>query len=225
VYILNTSEGGLLSDNATSWKGILLLSIMLPVGLFTSLKLAGIAPTAKPETITLAPVAWQFNRTVAEFTIINHTLNATYTDNAGRMSFSVTLYQYSSPDIAIPAYSLDFGINFTATLLNGDFSVRSVLVTIGKDVQPSLINLQEVYISFENLTLRALCVGGEQAGVLLLGNNTQGSGCRFSVVAYWYIPTPNNVTNQRQVDFEITYFNGTAYKRIIQLFDLTLVGS
>jgi len=197
---------------------------MLPVGLLTGLKLMGMAPTARLEIITLAPVAWQFNRTSA-VTRIQDTLSATYADDAGQMSFSVTAGTYVGPSIPIPAYSLNLGINFVAKPFSRDFSVRSVLVTFGKDTQPSLIHLMETYISFENLTLRALSVGGEQAGVLLLGNNSQGGvGCQFSAAAYWYISTPNNVTSQRQVDFEITYFNGTAYKRTIQPFDLTLLG-
>jgi hypothetical protein len=212
-----------LSLYGASWKGVLLLSIILPVGLFTGLKLTGTFPTPQPETITLAPEVWQFNRT-PNFTIINQSLNATYADDSAQMSFMVGLDELVPPGFAEAAY-LDVGMEFTAMPLSKDFSMKGVLIYFGKDIEPSAIELLPEYMSFENLTLRSIAVSGEQAGILLLGNVSQGSGCHFFDVANWWLYTPDNATCQRQVNFEITYFNGTAYKRIVQPFNLTLLGS
>jgi hypothetical protein len=211
-----------LSGQAAYWKGILVLSVILPISLFTGLKLAGMGQPPNAETITLSPVAWQFNRTSAD-TLIQDWLNATYADNMCQMSFSVELGAYEPPDSAIPTYKLIIGIGLAVVPLNGDFSVRSVLVTFGEDPQPSQIEVLRTYLSFENLTLTDFS-SGEQARVQLLGDGSQGGvHCQFS--AFWFLFTPNDVTSQRRVDFEITYFNGTAYKRVIQPFDLTLLGS
>jgi hypothetical protein len=185
--------------------------------LFTGLKLSGIAPTATPETVTLAPVAWLFNLPTA-YMKINQTLNATYADNVGQMSFRVTPIDYVTPSSVTP-YFLDLGVEFTATPLNSGFSVGSVQVIFGNDSQHSSIGFA-TGVSLENLTLEALS-WGEEASVLLLGNGT-GVGCQFSVVASWYLPTANNVTYKRQVDFEVTYFNGTAYKTVVQPFNMTV---
>jgi hypothetical protein len=220
VYRLNTSEGELLSDNATYWRAILLLSIMLPVGLFTGLKLAGIGQPLKLETITLSPVAWQFNRT-SGFTIIEDTPNATYADDVCWMNFSVTIGSYVPRSTRFP-YTLSMGIQFAATALIRDFSIKSLLVTFGKDPQPSAITVQITVSSFENLSLTGYS-SGEDASIQLLGNGSaDGVNCLFGVS--WYLFTSNSVTSNREITFETTYFNGTAYKRIIQPFDMTLLG-
>jgi hypothetical protein len=204
-----------------NWKSFLLLSVILPVALFTGLKLAGMGQPSNVETITLSCVAWQFNRTSA-WSTVNETLSASYADDSGQMSFSVIVDQYLSPSAQLPP-SLTMMVSFAATPCNRDFSVRSVLVTFGEDPQPSQIEVLRTYLSFENLTLTDFS-SGEQARVQLLGDGSQG-GVRCEVGAFWFLPTPNDVTSQRQIDFEITYFNGTAYKRVIQPFDLTLLGS
>jgi hypothetical protein len=191
----------------------LVLSIILPVGLLTGLKLSGIAPIATPETVTLAPVSWQFNRPTAKMEI-NQTLNATYADGSGRVSFRLTPIDYRMPE-----YCLELGVEFTATPLNRDFSMKSVLVHFGKDSQSSLIGF-DTLVSFENLTLEALSPG-EEATVQFLGNGS-GVGCQFSAEAHWWLSTANNVTYERQVDFEVTYSNGTDYKTVVQPFNLTV---
>lgn len=222
-HVWKTYGEWLLSSHISSWKSILLLSMILPIALFTGLKVTGITPTPEPETITLAPRVWQFNRT-PDFTIINQSLTATYGDNSSQMSFLV-LADGLFPATPVMSTYIDLGLEFTATPLTSGFSVASVLVYFGSDIQPSATELDLLSMSIENLTVRSMVVSGEQAGVLLLGNVSQGSGCHFFVVAFWWLFAPDNVTCQRQVNFEVTYFNGTAYERIVQSFDLTLFGS
>jgi hypothetical protein len=207
-----------LSNRRDSWKAILLLSIILPVGLFTGLKLSGIFPTAASETVTLAPVAWLFNLPTRDMGI-DQTLNATYADDSGQISFRVKPYVYVTPASVITDYLLGLRVEFTATPLNRYFSIRSAQVTFGKDAQPSEIEF-DALASSENLTVKA-SYWGEEAAVLLLGNGSN-VGCRFSALARWYLPTADNVTYERQLDFEVTYFNGTAYKTVVQPFDLTV---
>jgi hypothetical protein len=203
-------------SNRGNWKAILLLSIILPVGSFTGLKLSGIVPTAKLETVTLAPLAWRFNLPT-EYLVINQTLNATYADASGRVSFRLNLGSYDTFE-----NNLDLGIVFTAVPLNKGFSVRSVLVYFGNDSQPSIIDFASYTVldTFENMTLKAAS-SGEEAGVLFLGNRT-GVGCQFSAVGMWDLPIASNVTYERQADFEVTYFNGTDYKTVDQPFNLTV---
>lgn len=206
----------------TGWKALLLLSIMVPTGLFTGLKLMGIGQVALETTTTLNPVAWQFNKT-SESTNINNTLKAMYTDNACQMRFSVGLGIYQAPDVGLPLYRVDVEMGFATTILDKDFSVRSIFIGFGKDPQPSAIDIQSNVWSFQNLTLTAYSNGGE-ADIQLLGDGSSvGANCQFLV--FWILYSPNNVTNSRELTYEITCFNGTAYERIIQSFDLTLLGS
>ena len=206
-----------------NWKGLLLLFLIVPIGVFVGYKLAVTGlPTLETTTVTLAPVAWEFNKT-SQSTSILETPNATYADDMSQMNFSVTLGIYLHPDIAIPYYTLDVGVRFAATPLNKDFSVRNVLVTFGNDPQPSAVSVQTYVWSFENLSLAAYS-SGEDASIQLLGNSSSvGVKCQLAV--NWYLYTPNNVTNSREVTYEVTCFNGTAYEKITQPFDLTLIGS
>jgi hypothetical protein len=206
-------------SNRGNWKAILLLSIILPVGLFTGLKLSGIVPTAKLETVTLAPVTWQFNLPT-EHMDIDQTLNTTYADASGRVSFQFIPDEYV-PDV-YGTNDLWLSMNFTATPLNRRFYVRSVLVYFGNDSQPSLIDFESNagMDTFENLTLKTAS-WGETAGILFLGNRS-GVGCQFSALGTWLLPKASNVTYERQADFEVTYFNGTDYKKVVQPFNLTV---
>jgi hypothetical protein len=187
--------------------------------LFTGLKLSGIPRTAKLETVTLAPVAWLFNLPTGLMDIYQ-TLNTTYTDSSGRVSFRLGSSQYVPAGLELATVYL--WVNFTAIPLNRGFSVRSALVYFGNDSQPSLIDFTDYTFldTFENLTLKAAS-WGEEAGVLFSGNRS-GVGCQFSALTGWCLPTTSNVTYERQMDFEVTYFNGTDYKTVVQPFNLTV---
>jgi hypothetical protein len=174
--------------------------------------------------IMLAPVTWQFNRTSAPSTVIDQTLNAAYAENAAELAFSVQLGSYREPGPE-PTYTLNFEINFSAEAMSSEFSVKSVLLTFGNDSQPSQIWLPSELMSLENLTLKA-SADGYEAGALWLGSNTQdGIGCQLSARGYWFLETPNSVSSHRQIDLQTIYYNGSAYERVTQPFDLTLLGS
>ena len=212
-----------------SWKGILLLSMIIPVGLFTGLRLAGLGQPPKLEIITLDSVQWQFTRPANDFLMINDLLNATFVDGACQMNFSVGLGAYFDTTFHYLEYILSVGTDFAATPLNSDFSIQNVLITFGKDPQASAMELQETDWTYENLSLTAYSKVaayssyGEPYAQLVGKGMPVGVHCRFP--AYWKLFTPNNVTSQRQIELEITYYNGTAYKRVVQPFDLTLLGS
>lgn len=54
--------------------------MIIPVGLFTGLRLAGLGQPPKLEIITLDSVQWQFTRLANDFLMINDLLNATFVD-------------------------------------------------------------------------------------------------------------------------------------------------
>jgi hypothetical protein len=203
------------------WKVFLLLSMIVPIGLFTGLKLTETSQLAM-EITTLNPVSWQFTKT-SGYTYIADEPNAIYADNTCQMNFSVAFGAYVPSDSGLALYRLPIGIFLVVTSLSRDFSVRSLLVNFGNDPQPSAILVDPTVWSFQNLSLVSYS-SGEEASVQLAGNSSS-VGVNCQVYAIWNLFVPNNVTNSREVTYEVTCFNGTAYERIIQPFDLTLLGS
>jgi hypothetical protein len=198
------------------------MSIVIPVGLFTSLKFAGIGQPPNLETITLDPVSWQFRRTnISGFVRIDKFLNASYTDSAGQMRFSVYLGTYVPPD-TVP-YSLQVAPSFSATPLSKDFTVVGVVFSFGRDIHPSLIDVEEATVIHDNLSLKGYS-SGQLAYVQCAGNSPSvGVDCWF--LAWWYLSFTGEVTFSREITCSVTYFNGSVYRNVIQPFDLTLLGS
>jgi hypothetical protein len=209
-----------MASPAGGWKAILLLSVIIPVSVFTGLKLAGISGPAPVETTTLNPVAWQFYRT-SGWVDVNERVNATYRDDACDMLFSVYVAHYV-PGIAGPPYTVRMLPSFAASPLGNNFAVKSITFSFGQDAQPSQIDVLTDTDSYENLSF-AGDSSGSTAYAQFIGNGSSGGvNCQFE--ADWDVFTGNNVTNYRQVTFDVIYFNGTAYKEVVQPFDLTLLG-
>lgn len=206
-----------------SWIGFLLMSVVIPVGLFTSLRFAGVGQPPSIETITLNPVSWLFNRTqVPDFGHIGKTLNTTYTDVAGQLHFVVYLGTYFSTD-TLP-YTFELAPDFSATSLNNNFSVVSVLFTFGEDINPSFVDLWTGgRITYDNLSLVGFSSGRLAYVQFAGGSSSTNVDCAFP--ASWIFSFATNVTYSREVTCSVTYFNGSAYKDVIQAFNMTLLGS
>lgn len=206
-----------------NWVGFLLMSIVIPVGLFTGLKFAGVGQPLEAETITLSPVEWLFDRVhVTDFNRNDKVLNATYTDSAGQLHFSVTLGTYFNTD-RLPCM-LELYPHFSAISLSNAFTVVSVVFSFGEDVSPSYIDLWTgAVITYENLSLVDFS-SGQLAYVRFAGGSFSSNvDCHFP--ASWMLSYATNVTYSREVTCSVTYFNGSEYKNVIQPFNLTLLGS
>jgi len=206
-----------------NWVGFLLMSIVIPVGLFTGLKFAGVGQPLKAETITLSPVEWLFDRVhVTDFNHIDKVLNTTYTDSVCQLRFSVFLGTYFNTD-RLPCM-LELAPHFSASSLSNAFTVVSVVFSFGEDVHPSLIDLWTgAVITYDNLSLVGFS-SGQLAYVQFAGNSSSNNvDCDFP--ASWILSYATNVTYSRELTCSVTYFNGSEYKNVKQPFNLSLLGS
>ena len=180
------------------------------------------------ENTTLDPVEWTFQRPneSAQFVYINDKLNAPYVGDGLSANMYVTIGIYHENDSAYDYndhLSILTVINATTSNLNS--YVESVYVVVQKDNESALgwVRLQ---LYLENLSLVASADAASwrtEAYIKLAGVNHARS-IYAKATAEWSLLTPNTQSHQMEVAFEITYYNGTAYNKIVQPFQLNIVG-
>lgn len=218
-----------MKPNSRELKALFILSIVAPVGILISLRLTGILqePITISETITLEAVKWSFERP-NHFTYIDEKLNATYSGGALSSTFSVIIGIYDENSVShlgVDYVTMAVRVNSTVTNPNG--FIESLYVVFGKDSQPSLISWVPGYLDFENLSLVGVTSGWtseenfKEAYVKLAG---VGSPERiyFRATTEWSLLTSNNQTHRMELLYELTYYNGTAYKKVTQPFQFSI---
>ncbi len=214
------------SPNGREMKALFILSIIVPVSLLVTLRLTGILqePITISETITLETIEWEFQRPSQTVTLDDE-LKSSYSSDEISVAMRVLMGKYSDDD---PAFNYDYvtiGVTANLTVTNLNSFVEGVYVVIRKDSQ-STVNWMDTELHFENLSL-AERVGGyswnTHAYIKLTGVN-HSSSVYLSAAFFWSLLTSNNQTHQMELAFELTYFNGTAYKKVIQPFQLKIIG-
>jgi hypothetical protein len=175
------------------------------------------------ENTTLDQIVWSFQRP-GQDTIINETLESPYFDGGLSANFKIYLAQYIE-GVSDQLDHLYIILSVNASVSSaGDF-VESARLFAYKD-QISMIDWIETEFKFENLSIVALVDGYKwktQAYIELADvNHTQAIHARD--VIRWSFLTPNTESHRLEVAFEIIYYNGTAYNKIVQLEQLNIVG-
>ncbi|MDH5268227.1 MAG: hypothetical protein OEW62_11215 [Candidatus Bathyarchaeota archaeon] len=181
------------------------------------------------ENTTLDPVEWTFQRPneSVQFVYINDKLNATYVGDGLSANMYVTIGIYHENDSAYDGddhLSMLTVINVTTS--NPDGYIESVYVVVQKDNESALgwVRLQ---LQLENLSLVDSADAARwrtKAYIKLAGVNRTGS-VHAGATAEWSLITPNTQSHQLEIAFEIVYYNGTAYNKVVQPFQLNIVGS
>lgn len=211
------------------FKSIFMLSIIIPIGLFASLKLAGFLDTSVTiaETATLTLVNWEIPRPTQSMTI-SDVLEAPYANDGLSTTFSIIFGTFQeSPMSHDDNDYLRMMLEINLIAVEPGAFIEGVSVVFHQDCQPSLVDWISTDINFENLSLLTVSSGwtyGEnfkEATVELAGANHPRSA-NFSATVEWSLLTSNTETHQMEIAFELTYYNGTVYKAIIQPFQLRL---
>lgn len=207
-----------------SWKVVLLLSVIAPMGLLATFRLAGILkePLTISENKTLDAVSWSVERPAASIHIGD--LLRHFYDGDVSVNYAVFIddylgvsWDYGGSDV------INMQINVTASIGKG--FIYSANITFWENYKSSFVNFFEdiawpkYYAYVENLSIISrkdwLIEPGLKAFVELAGLNNPKS-VSFSCFVDWVLRSPQNYTHQLEVRFELVYFNGTAYKRLTQ---------
>jgi len=217
--------------NGRELKALFVLSIVAPVSILASLRLTGILqePITISETTTIDAIEWAFERPYHDV-CINDRVEAAYVRDGLSAAFCVVIGTYSENQVAYDGNDIiTIGLELNSTVIDPNGFMESVNVVFRTDSQPSLIDWVYTYLNFQNLSLVDFTSGWttevshKEAYVRLAGLNHPE---RISIwaTAVWSLLTQNDQTHQREITYELTYFNGTAYKKIIQPFRLKVVG-
>ena len=179
------------------------------------------------ENTTLEPVVWTFQRPKDEaHVIIDDRLEPSYSNDGLSATFLMWVSDYLPRVGSLDYDYLRMSMAINATTSNPDGYIESVHVVAHKD-QTSEVDWLETQFDFENLSLAARADGysrSTQAYIKLAGVNHTGS-VRAKAIVEWNLLTPNTQSHQLEIAFEITYYNGTAYNKVVQPFQLNILGA
>lgn len=203
-------------------KSVFVASVMLPVLLFTALGLTTISDGhfEIAETTTLETVTWNATRTTDMFQRFDQFLTPTYADNEISASYLQTIGEYHGQTILFGSPYVGVPVEINASVGSPSSFIYDVNVSFHQAdsviwVPPS--NTITLAFPLEGLSLTTV-YDGPSAFMYLSGQNHSRSVC--FAAAPWWLFTSNSTVHSLRVDFTITYFNGTLYKRLIQPFQL-----
>lgn len=225
--------------NLKSKGAVILLSIMMPMGLLAVFRVTGVLHDAPviSETMRLSSVMWETVRSGAHSLRLGENLNTSFAGD-------VTLRHDIEID-KMEAIPTDLGgsdwvglVVYASGALEHGF-ICGVNITFWENYTDSLVELvdvgdwQRMYSSpinydwshASNLSLLSYTQyqqgSGLKAFVALEGVN-QPKSIYFDGNVYWELESPYSQAHQIEVDIEVVYYNGTAFKDVIQPFVLKI---
>lgn len=209
------------------WVSLTLLSIVVPMSLLATFRLTGILqePMTISETIMLDAVQWEFERP-DHYVYLDDKLEALYINDELSATLRVVMGTYTDNAVAYSgADVVTMGIEINSATINPKGFIERVHVVLRKDYKTS-IDWINTNLDFKNLSLVNLAEGYERSTRAYIGlagvNHTRS--VYLWATGTWILLTSKDQTHQMEVVYELTYYNGTAYKKIIQPFQLKIIG-
>lgn len=210
------------------WVSLTLLSIVVPMSLFATFRLTGIlqGPVTISETTTLEAAKWEFQRP-KQNVHIDDKLETLYVSEDLSVIMRVVMGAYYENEAVFGDSDwVSIGIKINSTATNG--FIESVFVVFREEYKQSVVSWVHTEFHFKNLSLidRAEAISGKEhikALVRLAGINDPDSIFVLGAVL-WELRSPNGQNHEMEVAFELTYYNGTGYKKIVQPFQLKIIG-
>jgi len=197
---------------------IVTIAIIVPLSL-VMLSLNGFFSSATPENITAETVTWEIERP-SEMLDIHQVAENAYTNEEASLNLTIYVDDYDEEDWT---YGSDdtFTLSVSVSAKVGNGFVKSVNITFYNDTQLSQVALFEwsELGQFEDLSLIKYSHGWPSEQYVKASANLAGinnpSKIYFKAPTYWILRTANDKSHQITVASEITYYNGTAYKRVV----------
>lgn len=206
-----------------TWKAVLILSLVVPIGLVVSFRAANVThgPLAISETVILDPIRWQHEMLDSKINLME-TIEGHYSsDIVVNQSILVAVFEAQNP-----RYDgwddVQLSLNCAASVDEG--FVESVHLSLKDDYEYGRMHLGwPDLIKTENLSMTNYRALAQEVFADLQGVGQPRNASFNSLWADWAFYSPYNQTHEAEAYFEITYYNGTAYKEVVQPFLLRLV--
>jgi hypothetical protein len=200
---------------ANKWKAAVLICIIVALAFLVAWQIGRMwqPPT---ETITLEPVSWEFAHPTGDYLLIDQWQNASFADNVCSLAFATIIGDYYTTG---SFGTLRFASSVDILGKSPNFYVKTASVSFANLTGTFGVEINSLFVSFKNLSLASLRTDSVQ----LVGNSSSKSAY-LSAPTMWDLNTPANYTCKATVVVEVTYFNGTAYRQVVQPINLTLRG-
>jgi hypothetical protein len=200
-----------------------LLAIILPTSLLITLKLTGIIPEPQqPETMHVHSVDWNMTRP-SDYIAIDKWVENSYNDGKASVGLGVNIEDYAENWVGPPAYGNDFAqlrITSTAEMEDGfiySFSVKFLALDtygfVGINSDPSSYELSNLQMSRMCGLLASESKAYFEASAINFPID-KPKNCSLSMLAYWIFVEGDNIDHLITISLEVTYYDGTTYKKV-----------
>lgn len=198
------------------WMAVALLAIIIPVSLLTTFKIAGIVrEPLVPEIVNVGAVVWNVTRPES-FTYINGVVENHYDDGLSKVNMCAFVIDYSEKS---EVFGEHIWLTINATAQTQEGFINSMLIKLSVcDADNFLsIHLLSPWPKTQNLkTDKMVTLGTENQDAYVyateIGNPTN---CYFEIIASWHFLDKRALDHWTTATLETTYFNGTAYRKVI----------
>jgi len=207
---------------------ILFLLIVIPIGLLAAWLSGLIGREVIAGEAFLDSVAWEFARPEKYF-VVDEPLKASYEDDGILATSIIYVYDYRERAHGLEVFGDEvvFALSLNLTTANRQTFIMRVNITFNENYTLSGISWYESSLHARNLSvaerIHRMDYGLKYSLRLNGANNPRNA--YFSSDFKWRLHSHNNQSHQMDVTCEITYYNGTAIKKVVQPFRLTVFGS
>ncbi len=206
----------------TVWASVALLSIIVPVGLLATFRLTGvIKEPPKPETVTVEAVSWNMSRPTDIDTIIDldEQIEKSYTEGIASVSFNLRIISYSENELDFPSWGGDYlKLRMISSANVSEGFIYSVVVKFSRTDVLAKVDIEEHPSSMElhNLEIGKVRDSGTYIREAYFETTAlnQPKDTLLSIFAFWSFSDENNTDHSVTVNLEVTYLNGTAYRKV-----------
>jgi hypothetical protein len=201
---------------------VLILSLVIPISLIVSFRAANVThePLAIAETLTLGTVSREFERPGLVISYVNETVETHYSGDIA-VNQSIELCAFSNEDFDYGGSAcLEMRFNVTAQV-NGGF-IEALNLTLEDGYESARIDESRYIMDMSGLLVSHSSADFERKVFVQLSGVDCPKNVSFCLPFSWVLYSPYTQAHQLDVTSEITYYNGTVYKKVIQPFQLKL---
>jgi hypothetical protein len=191
----------------------------LPISILATLKFTGILKEPQhPEIINIPSVSWNMTRPSDSIDFDEWVQNL-YNDGKGPVSLSVNVVNYYPHNPGYPAYEHDYvRLRVKATTqIDGSF-VYSVSIKFYSSDQYGFVSIEGDPESYElnACHINKMCdlLADELRAYVEASSVGRPENCSLSILAHWIFVEEDNIDHFISISLEVTYFNGSAYKKV-----------
>lgn len=198
------------------WIAFTLIAVILPISLLTTLKLTGVIPESQtPETITMETINWEMERLT--YTVeIGEKIKNNYTADKTAIEMGVQIHAYREEASSSPFFGND-GISFSVFVnITQGHILSSMIKYYPLDLNTTvLIDISDWALVLCNATVTEMNIVGTNSSEAYVAIKVPNSPCRIESLAHWIFSDKKVETHQLHIEVEVTYFNGSIYKKIV----------